>query len=88
MFYALLILQFAISLLLLLSVLIQRTGKQSLGDFDSGMQDSDNKFIIKFTWMLVVLFFINSIILGNIASKDSKKREIIKYETLNKTSSK
>jgi protein translocase SecG subunit len=75
------IIQFGIALLLLFSVLIQRTGKQSLAGFENSSSSSlDNNFIIKFTWILLGLFFLNSIILGNIAAKNSKQQDIIKIQ--------
>ena len=82
MLQILFIIQFSIALLLLFSVLIQRTGKQSLAGFESSSSSSlDNNFIIKITWTLVVLFFLNSIILGNVAVKHSKQKDIIKIES-------
>ena len=83
MFNIFLITQFAITLLILLSVLIQKIGKQSFGGLDSSNNTSvDNNFIVKTTWILIFLFFCNSIILANIASKNSKYKNIVKIESI------
>ncbi|MDX2049723.1 MAG: preprotein translocase subunit SecG [Rickettsiaceae bacterium] len=78
----LLIVQITISILLILVILIQRTGADSLsglsGGGNSGVVSARTaaNFLTKTTIVLAAMFMINSIILANLSSK-TKQDSII-----------
>jgi preprotein translocase subunit SecG len=72
MFTFLLILQCSISVLIIFAVLLQKTGKESLGGLKTdlmGTPETSSRFLTRATAILVTLFFINSIVLANISCR-------------------
>lgn len=68
----LLIIQFSICFLILCAVLIQKSSKDSMELIQGkDTESTGSSFIVKATAVLIFLFFINSIILGNIFTKKS-----------------
>lgn len=74
----LLFVHFAISVLLIVVVLLQRTNKDGLAGIggDTGgsviTARSANNFLTKITIILGIIFFANAIVLGNISSQPRK----------------
>jgi preprotein translocase subunit SecG len=78
MFNFLLIAQCSISFLILSAVLLQKTGKESLGGLktDLGTPSASNSFLSKITAVLVTLFFINSLMLANVSCKTKLQKKV------------
>ncbi len=80
----LLIIQIVISLLLVIVILIQRTGADSLsglsGGGNSGIMSarSATNFLTNVTIVLAAFFLLNSIVLSNLSSKVAMHNEVIK----------
>ncbi len=78
MFNFLLILQCSISVLVIFAVLLQKTGKESLGGLKTDLMntpETSNRFLTRTTAVLVALFFLNSVMLANVScnAKSSKQ---------------
>ena len=72
MFFSLLILQCSLSVLIILSILLQKSGKESMGGLKvdpMGMPESTNRFLVKITSIFIGAFFVNAIILANLSCK-------------------
>ncbi len=64
--------QCSISILIVFAVLLQKTGKESLGGLKTdlmGTPETGNRFLTRTTAILVTLFFINSVMLANVSCK-------------------
>lgn len=66
-----------ISILLIISIMLQRSGASvfgSLGNSSSGIISTQmaNKFMVKTTFVLIGLFMINCLILGNLINKSEQ----------------
>lgn len=74
MFNSLLIIHSVVCILLIISILLQRTSSDSLSGLGSSnmgivSSQSSNDFLFKTTVTLAIIFFVNSIALANLSSK-------------------
>jgi protein translocase SecG subunit len=71
-FSFLLIVQCALALLMLIAVALQKGASDMLGGLKSSptlMPEETNKFLLRVTTVLVVLFFFNSLLLAKLSCK-------------------
>jgi len=78
----LLTIQMIVGLFLILSVLLQRTGTDSLGGLGGGgggilSSRAKSDFLTKSTVFFAIIFIGNSLILGNIIARESKSGSVI-----------
>lgn len=76
MFVFLAAIQCILSLLIILSVVLQKGARDSLGGLKSNpsmMPEETNRFLLRVTTALVALFFINSILLAKVSCQSTTR---------------
>ena len=81
----LLIVHVIISLLLLISILLQKTSSDSIANLagsESGVVSAQSaaNFLVKSTVVLATLFMLNCLVLGNLCHKKSEKVQMDKLQ--------